>query len=754
MDRLESFKQAIRATLTSAKHGQTLPELRKSFLELGIRPNPFEEMKISEVDFFTKYPDVGRMEVHNGIHVFFAIPTAQDKHIHKMVQQQKRGKLKSLTKRIETAKRLDTRGNFRPVVNCSMRNRRFASNRGGSLSRSSMPSRMALNEIRNRTSQQKLMPSRSFPPNTRSGTFTSSIGSRENTSSTASYSLARGNTTTSACVRRSDVALDMARNKNNSSQDSEISSRSSCTSSTSRLRAIMNDPFRNKPTVATRREGSPVFNSGCASRSSESHYNSPSENFSRGVQARGTAISDRENRNPYNMKDDERDINLRRNLGTPAPKKCTVIVNPDASSKTLESESTGKRSATLSRIQPARIEFEPKSDSSRRKLNSLENCISADSESNKSVEVKPLTTSSFPRRLSCENNISQVNKSSENSTPKRGIPFERIRKSIENLDLSDNNKVNSIVVNRVNQDEHLEKRNDTSILDTKKQDLDVLGDNLRQLALRNRKNESDKSREVSLDNIKDITDPLCLPAIDTPKEASISACRRMITNHLALNKRKVISSLKSEKNEETDTVVTSKKIVPSGTPINKGPSQLERNIMNAKLNENRALGKNHVLNEFFICGIPLGTTELELRTSLYDYGFIEKMTLKMGYAFVTFSSAEEVRAILKTRYIDLKGTRIECKEMQTRDKLHHAVDKSEPLYDEFLVYVKSVPAFWSDEKLKDVFSSFGNVTNVANSRKGYGFVYYDNKDIAAAVVKQGTLLVQNVLLMLEKGRRL
>lgn len=134
-EKLESYKQAIRATLTSAKNGQTLPELRRSFIDLGIRPSPFEALKICEVDFFRRYPDVGRMEVHNGVPVFFAIPTESDKHIHKMVQQQKKGKVKSLNKRVETAKRLEFKGGSRGSSTHGGRARRFGSNRSGSFSR-------------------------------------------------------------------------------------------------------------------------------------------------------------------------------------------------------------------------------------------------------------------------------------------------------------------------------------------------------------------------------------------------------------------------------------------------------------------------------------------------------------------------------------------------------------------------------------------------------------------------------------------
>lgn len=164
------------------------------------------------------------------------------------------------------------------------------------------------------------------------------------------------------------------------------------------------------------------------------------------------------------------------------------------------------------------------------------------------------------------------------------------------------------------------------------------------------------------------------------------------------------------------------------------------------------MGRIFLVNQIYVSGIPMGTTELELRTCLWDFGFVDKVSLKLGYAFVTFATEKEAQAAVEKRFLQLRGTQIECSKCRSRNELMYPIENFKTAVDENLVYVKSVPVFWSDAKLKEVFSVFGKVTSAINKKKGFGFVYFETKDATAKAVRQGTLLVQNVLLILEQGK--
>ncbi|CAD5123132.1 DgyrCDS11506 [Dimorphilus gyrociliatus] len=123
MEEAEEMKSIIRAILISAPHGQTFAELHKSYGELlHVRPIiPFKKIGYrSEVEYFEKNPDVGKLVFLNGIYLVYGQATKKDEQIAKLVRGQKTKKV-DLEKRVKTEEKA---ARFRTRVNTGMEMRK------------------------------------------------------------------------------------------------------------------------------------------------------------------------------------------------------------------------------------------------------------------------------------------------------------------------------------------------------------------------------------------------------------------------------------------------------------------------------------------------------------------------------------------------------------------------------------------------------------------------------------------------------
>ena len=153
------------------------------------------------------------------------------------------------------------------------------------------------------------------------------------------------------------------------------------------------------------------------------------------------------------------------------------------------------------------------------------------------------------------------------------------------------------------------------------------------------------------------------------------------------------------------------------------------------------------LNKLFVGGIPLETSEEELRTHFEEYGQIidliiikDKNTKKSrGFGFVTFKDKQPMKEVLKVRQ-EVRGKALDIKvaEPKKASKLEESADLSQVKK----VFIGGIPKEVTPEIFREHFEQYGPVSDIVliedkktSEPRGFGFVTYSDSASVKKVLK-------------------
>jgi heterogeneous nuclear ribonucleoprotein A1/A3 len=158
----------------------------------------------------------------------------------------------------------------------------------------------------------------------------------------------------------------------------------------------------------------------------------------------------------------------------------------------------------------------------------------------------------------------------------------------------------------------------------------------------------------------------------------------------------------------------------------------EHHIMNKWVDVKRIgdkSGKPDAENEFkvFVGGIAPETTEATLKSHFATFANVEKVFMSKGYAFVSFSTAEEMESILKLPAQNINGKDVEIKPY-TSEKTKNEADSNK-------LFVGGLPPSVTDTDLVGYFRHYGKVEasvklDEAGNSKKHGMVQFETKSAA------------------------
>jgi len=147
--------------------------------------------------------------------------------------------------------------------------------------------------------------------------------------------------------------------------------------------------------------------------------------------------------------------------------------------------------------------------------------------------------------------------------------------------------------------------------------------------------------------------------------------------------------------------------------------------------------------ELFVHGIKQEVGNDELKEAFDKFGTVtDAYNPGNGFAFVTYSSAEEASAAMEAldgkevcgSSVTIKLNKPRAKSEVDSDKKGKA-EKKKQLTETVRLFVYNISEKTSDEILKKVFSPYGNVTHTFNPGKGFAFVNFARKEEAEAAVE-------------------
>ncbi|CAG9315808.1 unnamed protein product [Blepharisma stoltei] len=157
--------------------------------------------------------------------------------------------------------------------------------------------------------------------------------------------------------------------------------------------------------------------------------------------------------------------------------------------------------------------------------------------------------------------------------------------------------------------------------------------------------------------------------------------------------------------------------------------------------------------------LPSTITEEELRSIFSIFGEITKIDVKnlsSGFAFIKFTDADAAKRALKIDQRQLRGFPIDVSRFGDTHAQMNSIRKVSRR-NMCSILIPNLTKSFKLEDLKEFFSQFGQVVSVAipqEREKDFGFVQFDDIEVAQNLIKKGSVLYDGYELLIEKPNKL